>query len=55
MAVEGLQAGGRQGAGGVAVHGKVHVENELDLRVHGGAGGVVLDAAGSVVAFGLLK
>ena len=52
VTVKGLQAGGGQVAGDVAVHGQVHVENELDLGILLGARGLVLHAAGAGVDLG---
>ena len=50
--VEGLQSPCRHGAGDVAAHGQVHVQNEFQLVVLGGVGGLVLDPGQSRMDFG---
>ena len=52
VSVEGLQAGGGHTGVDLAGHAQVHVEDELDLRVPGGVGGLGLDHAGAGVDFG---
>ena len=50
--MEGLQTGGGHARVDLTGHAQVHVEDELDLRILGGVGGLLFDHAGAGVDLG---